>query len=95
MTNLIKNEREILLEIEAELLADIEMLEEHYAVLRDLNNKKNLHKNDLPTDIQKVFNRKINKQQAMLEDIEDLENEYGIKIEIKKHKSGKGKNGYD
>lgn len=58
MTNLTKIEREILLEVEAELLADIEMLEEHYAILRDLNNKKNLHKNDLPTDILKVFNRK-------------------------------------
>lgn len=31
----------------------------------------------------------------MFEDIEDLENEYGIKIEIKKHKSGRGNNGHD
>ena len=84
MTNLTKIEREILLEVEAELLADIEMLEENYAVLRDLNNKKNLHKNDLPTDILKVLNRKTDKQQAMLEDIQDLKNEYGIKINIKK-----------
>jgi len=84
MTNLTKIEQEILINIEYELLADIEMLEEHYSVLRDLNNKKNLHKNDLPTDILKIFNRKIDKQQAMLEDIKDLEKEYGIKIELKK-----------
>jgi len=84
MTNLTKIEREILLEVEAELLADIEMLEEHSAVLRDLNNKNNLHKNDLSIDILKAFNRKIDKQQAMLDDIKDLENEYRIKIEFKK-----------
>ena len=83
MTNLIKNEREILLEIEDELLADIEMLEENYSTLHELNNKKKLHKNDLPTDILRVFNRITDKKQAMLEDIKDLENEYGIKIEIK------------
>ena len=84
MTNLTKNEREILLEVEAELFADIEMLEGNYSTLHELNNKKNLHKNDLPTDILKVFNRETEKQQAMLEDIKDLEKEYGIKIEIKK-----------
>jgi len=84
MTNLIKNEREILIEIEDELLADIEMLEQHYSDLHELNNKKKLHKNDLPTDILNVFIRKTNKQQAMLEDIKDLEKEYGIKIEFKK-----------
>ena len=81
MTNLTKPEREILIEIENELLADIEMLEGHYSTLHELNNKKNLHKSDLPTDILRVFNRKTDKQQAMLEDIKDLEKEYGIKIE--------------
>lgn len=82
MTNLTKNEREILIEIEDELLADIEMLEVNYSFLAKLNNKKKLHKKDLPRDILNFFNRKINKQQAMFEDIKELEEEYGIKIEF-------------
>ena len=83
MTNLTKTELEILVEIEDELIADIEMLEGNYSILHELNNKKNLHKSDLPTDILNVFNRKTDIQQAMLGDIKDLEKEYGIKIEIK------------
>lgn len=85
MTNLTKNEREILIGIEDELLADIEMFEGNYSLLHELNNKKKLHKNDLPTDILKVFNKKIDKQQAMLEDIKSLEEEYGINLEILKN----------
>lgn len=80
MTNLTEKEREILIEIEEEVLADIEMLENSYSILHELNNKKNLHKNDLPLDILNVFNRKTNRQQAMLEDIKELENEYGIQL---------------
>ena len=84
MTNLTENEREILIEIEDELLADIEMIEKNYSILHELNNKKKLHKKDLPRDILDFFNRKTDKQQTMLDDIKELEEEYGIKIEFKK-----------
>lgn len=66
MTKLTKNEREILLEIEDELLADIEMLEKNYAEVSELNSKTELNKEDLSSEILNVLNRKIATQKIDL-----------------------------
>ena len=84
MTNLTKEEREILEEMQEEIVADIEMMEGHYATLNEINNKRTIRKKDLKGDILKIFNWRINKEQAMLDEIQAIEKEYGIKITFTK-----------
>lgn len=90
MAYLTKKECEILEEMEEEVIADIEMMERHFSTLQDLNSRKRISKNDLEGDILKNFNWRINKEQAMLEEIQEMEKEYGIKIEFTKLQKRKG-----
>ena len=82
MSILNKKDREILEQLHDELLADIEMLEQHFSKIEGLLKKDKIHISELGDDIETAIQRRKNRKFALITDIVNLETEYNINIDI-------------
>ncbi len=82
MSILNKKDREILEQLHDELLADIEMLEQHFSKIEALLKKDKIHLSELGDDIETVIQRRKNRKFALITDIVNLETEYNINIDF-------------
>ncbi len=80
MTNLTKDERYQLLKLQDEINADIQMMEEYYDKIEKLLEQDEIKFSELGSDLEKIFKGKINKLEAMKQDIKRVEETYGIKL---------------
>ena len=81
MAKLSKKDIEILEELQNEIKADIEMLEEYFGQIEELLKKDNIQENELGDDIETALHRKKNRNFALATDIINLETEYNINID--------------
>lgn len=82
MSILNKKNREILEQLHDELLADIEMLEQHFSKIEGLLKKDKIHISELGDDIETAIQRRKNRKFALITDIVNLETEYNINIDF-------------
>ena len=82
MSILNKKDREILEQLHDELLADIEMLEQHFSKIEGLLKKDKIHISELGDDIETAIQRRKNRRFALITDIVNLETEYNINIDF-------------
>ena len=82
MSILNKKDREILEQLHDELLADIEMLEQHFSKIEGLLKKDKIHISELGDDIETAIQRRKNCKFALITDIVNLETEYNINIDF-------------
>ena len=82
MSILNKKDREILEQLHDELLADIEMLEQHFSKIEGLLKKDKIHISELGDDIETAIQRRKNRKFALITDIVNLETEYNINIDF-------------
>lgn len=82
MSILNKKDREILEQLHDELLADIEMLEQHFSKIEGLLKKDKIHILELGDDIETAIQRRKNRKFALITDIVNLETEYNINIDF-------------
>ncbi len=82
MSILNKKDREILEQLQDELLADIEMLEQHFSKIEGLLKKDKIHISELGDDIETAIQRRKNRKFALITDIVNLETEYNINIDF-------------
>lgn len=82
MSILNKKDREILEQLHDELLADIEMLEQHFSKIERLLKKDKIHISELGDDIETAIQRRKNRKFALITDIVNLETEYNINIDF-------------
>ncbi len=82
MSILNKKDKEILEQLHDELLADIEMLEQHFSKIEGLLKKDKIHISELGDDIETAIQRRKNRKFALITDIVNLETEYNINIDF-------------
>ncbi len=82
MSILNKKDREILEQLHDELIADIEMLEQHFSKIETLLKKDKIHISELGDDIETAIQRRKNRKFALITDIVNLETEYNINIDF-------------
>lgn len=82
MSILNKKDREILEQLHDELLADIEMLEQHFSKIEGLLKNDKIHISELGDDIETAIQRRKNRKFALITDIVNLETEYNINIDF-------------
>lgn len=82
MSILNNKDKKILTEIQAELQADIEMLEEHFNKIEELLKKDKILTSELGDDIETAIQRRKNRKFALITDIVNLETEYNINIDF-------------
>ena len=82
MSILNKKDREILEQLHDELLADIEMLEQHFSKIERLLKKDKIHISELGDDIETAIQHRKNRKFALITDIVNLETEYNINIDF-------------
>ena len=82
MSILNKKDKEILKQLHDELLADIEMLEQHFSKIEGLLKKDKIHISELGDDIETAIQRRKNRKFALITDIVNLETEYNINIDF-------------
>lgn len=82
MSILNKKDREILEQLHDDLLADIEMLEQHFSKIEGLLKKDKIHISELGDDIETAIQRRKNRKFALITDIVNLETEYNINIDF-------------
>ena len=80
MSILNKKDKEILEQLHDELLADIEMLEQHFSKIEGLLKKDKIHISEL--GIETAIQRRKNRKFALITDIVNLETEYNINIDF-------------
>lgn len=82
MSILNKKDREILEQLHDELLADIEMLEQHFSKIEGLLKKDKIDISELGDDLETAIQRRKNRKFALITDIVNLETEYNINIDF-------------
>ena len=82
MNILNKKDREILKQLQDDLLADIEMLEQHFSKIEGLLKKDKIDISELGDDLETAIQRRKNRKFALITDIVNLETEYNINIDF-------------
>lgn len=82
MNILNKKDREILKQLQDDILADIEMLEQHFSKIEGLLKKDKIHISELGDDIETAIQCRKNRKFALITDIVNLETEYNINIDF-------------